>query len=52
MAQKREEGQEGKAGKSNDGERDAFGPLDIKRYVKDDGRSLILYTLRERGQPT
>ncbi len=25
----------------------AYGPLDIKRYLKDDGRALILYVRRE-----
>lgn len=32
-----------------DGER--FGPVDIARHRKDDGRALILYTHREREQP-
>jgi hypothetical protein len=28
----------------------AYGPLDIKRYLKEDNRALILYTLREREE--
>jgi hypothetical protein len=28
---------------------EAYGPLDIDRHVKDDGRALILYTRRELG---
>jgi|GEM_PF-6400665 len=27
-----------------------YGPLDIKRYLKDDGRALLLYELREHGK--
>lgn len=27
------------------------GPLEIERYVKDDGRSLLLYAHRERRDP-
>ena len=27
-----------------------FGPLVVSRHVKDDGRALILYTLRERPE--
>jgi hypothetical protein len=27
----------------------ACGPLDVKRYLKDDGRALILYARREHG---
>ena len=29
------------------GDREAYGPLEIEREVKDDGRSLILYTNRK-----
>jgi hypothetical protein len=28
----------------------AYGPLELTRYVKDDGRALILYTLRHSAK--
>ncbi len=31
-------------------EREAYGPLDIERHRKHDGRALILYTVAERGK--
>jgi hypothetical protein len=34
--------------KHSEGKHETYGPLDIKRDVKDDGRALILYTRRER----
>jgi hypothetical protein len=50
---KRVEGaREGKAGQSIDWEHDAYGPLDIKRHLKDDGRTLILYALRASREDT
>jgi hypothetical protein len=30
--------------------RETYGPLEVERRVKDDGRALIIYTHRERGQ--
>jgi hypothetical protein len=33
-----------------DGKREAYGPLDITRHLKDDGRALILYSSRKRGK--
>jgi hypothetical protein len=29
-------------------EPEVYGPLDVERHVKDDGRALILYAHRER----
>jgi hypothetical protein len=46
------EARQSETGHSMDGEHVAFGPLDIKRHLKDDGRTLILYTLRERRDDT
>jgi hypothetical protein len=43
------EERKGEAGQSMDEERVAFGPLEIKRHLEDDGRTLILYTLRVRA---
>jgi hypothetical protein len=37
---------DGKQGTGQQGE--TYGPLDIERYVKDDGRLLILYARQER----
>jgi hypothetical protein len=31
-------------------ERETYGPLDIERHRKDDGRALILYTIAKRGK--
>jgi hypothetical protein len=33
-----------------EGKRETYGPLDITRHIKDDGRALILYTLRKRDK--
>lgn len=41
----------GGPGKSEEDERETYGPLDIERHRKDDGRALILYALAEREQP-
>lgn len=30
--------------------REAYGPLDIERHRKDDGRALILYSIARRGK--
>jgi hypothetical protein len=42
------QGMEGKHVQGTEGKRETCGPLDITRHVKDDGRALILYTLRKR----
>ncbi len=31
---------------------EAFGMVTVARYVKDDGRALILYTHRQDGEPS
>jgi hypothetical protein len=31
---------------------EAYGPITIRRYVKDDGRALALYSRRTPPQPT
>jgi hypothetical protein len=32
------------------GKRETYGPLQVKRYLKDDGRALILYAIPRRGK--
>lgn len=31
-------------------EHEVYGPLDIERHIKDDGRALILYAIRNGGE--
>jgi hypothetical protein len=39
---------EAEAGGHTGAAHESYGPLDVERHVKDDGRALILYTREER----